>query len=89
MGKDSGCDFIRIGQNFVDMRKCSTLTFYKADDGYVAAQVIMSEGKALHIPIRDRCEFSHALMQMEQRMGSPDMTLGNMNKFMDDIEKGD
>ncbi len=78
--------FIRAGQSFVDIKQTIGFSFIDDPGGYLIVQFVYDTGRALNATLRNRNEFIHLLLEIDNFIDDK-QALMNIYEFIDDIEK--
>ena len=78
--------FIRAGQSFVDIKQTIGFSFIDDPTGYIIVQFVYDTGRALNAILRDRNDFIHLMMEIDNFIDDK-QALTNMLAFIDDIER--
>ena len=78
--------FINVGDSMVDLKSAVGYSFSNDPKGYLFVYFVYFGGTVLTATLVNRDEFCHFMLQMEQFVDRPDITLPNIQNFIDKIE---
>ena len=78
--------FINVGDSMVDLKSAVGYSFSNDPKGYLFVHFVYFGGTIMTATLANRDEFCHFMLQMEQFVDRPDITLPNIQNFIDKIE---
>ena len=78
--------FISVGDSMVDLKSAVGYSFGNDPKGYLFVYFVYFGGTIMTATLANRDEFCHFMLQMEQFVDRPDITLPNIQNFIDKIE---
>ena len=78
--------FINVGDSMVDLKSAVGYSFANDPKGYLFVYFVYFGGTIMTAILANREEFYHFMLQMEQFVDRPDITLPNIQNFIDKIE---
>ena len=78
--------FISVGDSMVDLKSAVGYSFANDPKGYLFVYFVYFGGTIMTATLANRDEFCHFMLQMEQFVDRPDITLPNIQNFIDKIE---
>ena len=78
--------FISVGDSMVDLKSAVGYSFANDPKGYLFVYFVYFGGTIMTATLANRDEFCHVMLQMEQFVDRPDITLPNIQNFIDKIE---
>ena len=78
--------FISVGDSMVDLKSAVGYSFANDPKGYLFVHFVYFGGTIMTATLANRDEFCHFMLQMEQFVDRPDVTLPSIQKFIDKIE---
>ena len=78
--------FINVGDSMVDLKSAVGYSFSNVPKGYLFVHFVYFGGTIMTATLANRDEFCHFMLQMEQFVDRPDITLPNIQNFIDKIE---
>ena len=78
--------FINVGDSMVDLKSAVGYSFANDPKGYLFVHFVYFGGTIMTATLANRDEFCHFMLQMEQFVDRPDITLPNIQNFIDKIE---
>ena len=78
--------FINVGDSMVDLKSAVGYSFANDPKGYLFVYFVYFGGTIMTAILANRDEFYHFMLQMEQFVDRPDITLPNIQNFIDKIE---
>ena len=78
--------FINVGDSMVDLKSAVGYSFSNDPKGYLFVHFVYFGGTIMTATLANRDEFCHFMLQMEQFVDRPDVTLPNIQNFIDKIE---
>ena len=78
--------FINVGDSMVDLKSAVGYSFANDPKGYLFVYFVYFGGTIMTATLANRDEFCHFMLQMEQFVDRPDITLPNIQNFIDKIE---
>ena len=78
--------FISVGDSMVDLKSAVGYSFANDPKGYLFVYFVYFGGTIMTATLANRDEFCHFMLQMEQFVDRPDVTLPNIQNFIDKIE---
>ena len=78
--------FINVGDSMVDLKSAVGYSFANDPKGYLFVYFVYFGGTIMTATLANRDEFYHFMLQMEQFVDRPDITLPNIQNFIDKIE---
>ena len=78
--------FINVGDSMVDLKSAVGYSFSNNSKGYLFVHFVYFGGTIMTATLANRDEFCHFMLQMEQFVDRPDITLPNIQNFIDKIE---
>ena len=78
--------FINVGDSMVDLKSAVGYSFANDPKGYLFVHFIYFGGTIMTATLANRDEFCHFMLQMEQFVDRPDITLPNIQNFINKIE---
>ena len=78
--------FISVGDSMVDLKSAVGYSFANDPKGYLFVYFVYFGGTIMTATLANRDEFCHFMLQMEQFVDRPDVTLPSIQNFIDKIE---
>ena len=78
--------FINVGDSMIDLKSAVGYSFANDPKGYLFVYFVYFGGTIMTATLANRDEFCHFMLQMEQFVDRPDITLPNIQNFIDKIE---
>ena len=78
--------FINVGDSMVDLKSAVGYSFSNDPKGYLFVHFVYFGGTIFTATLANRDEFCHFMLQMEQFVDRPDITLPNIQNFINKIE---
>ena len=78
--------FINVGDSMVDLKSAVGYSFANDPKGYLFVYFVYFGGTIMTAILANRDEFCHFMLQMEQFVDRPDVTLPSIQNFIDKIE---
>ena len=78
--------FINVGDSMIDLKSAVGYSFANDPKGYLFVHFVYFGGTIMTATLANRDEFCHFMLQMEQFVDRPDITLPNIQNFIDKIE---
>ena len=78
--------FINVGDSMVDLKSAVGYSFANDPKGYLFVYFVYFGGTIMTATLANRDEFCHFMLQMEQFVDRPDITLPSIQNFIDKIE---
>ena len=78
--------FISVGDSMIDLKSAVGYSFANDPKGYLFVYFVYFGGTIMTATLANRDEFCHFMLQMEQFVDRPDVTLPSIQKFIDKIE---
>ena len=78
--------FINVGDSMVDLKSAVGYSFANDPKGYLFVYFVYFGGTIMTAILANRDEFYHFMLQMEQFVDRPDITLPSIQNFIDKIE---
>ena len=78
--------FINVGDSMVDLKSAVGYSFTNDPKGYLFVHFVYFGGTIMTATLANRDEFCHFMLQMEQFVDRPDVTLPSIQNFIDKIE---
>ena len=78
--------FINVGDSMVDLKSAVGYSFANDPKGYLFVYFVYFGGTIMTAILANRDEFYHFMLQMEQFVDRPDITLPSIQKFINKIE---
>ena len=78
--------FISVGDSMVDLKSAVGYSFANDPKGYLFVYFVYFGGTIMTATLANRDEFCHFMLQMEQFVDRPDITLPSIQNFIDKIE---
>ena len=78
--------FINVGDSMVDLKSAVGYSFANDPKGYLFVYFVYFGGTIMTATLANRDEFCHFMLQMEQFVDRPDVTLPSIQNFIDKIE---
>ena len=78
--------FINVGDSMVDLKSAVGYSFSNDPKGYLFVHFVYFGGTIMTAILANRDEFYHFMLQMEQFVDRPDITLPNIQNFINKIE---
>lgn len=78
--------FINVGDSMVDLKSAVGYSFANDPKGYLFVHFVYFGGTIFTATLANRDEFCHFMLQMEQFVDRPDITLPNIQNFINKIE---
>ena len=78
--------FINVGDSMIDLKSAVGYSFANDPKGYLFVYFVYFGGTVLTATLVNRDEFCHFMLQMEQFVDRPDVTLPSIQNFIDKIE---
>ena len=78
--------FINVGDSMVDLKSAVGYSFSNDPKGYLFVHFVYFGGTIFTAILANRDEFCHFMLQMEQFVDRPDVTLPNIQNFINKIE---
>ena len=78
--------FISVGDSMVDLKSAVGYSFANDPKGYLFVYFVYFGGTIMPATLANRDEFCHFMLQMEQFVDRPDVTLPSIQNFIDKIE---
>ena len=78
--------FINVGDSMVDLKSAVGYSFANDPKGYLFVYFVYFGGTIMTAILANRDEFYHFMLQMEQFVDRPDVTLPSIQNFIDKIE---
>ena len=78
--------FINVGDSMVDLKSAVGYSFSNNPKGYLFVHFVYFGGTIMTATLANRDEFCHFMLQMEQFVDRPDITLPNIQNFINKIE---
>ena len=78
--------FINVGDSMIDLKSAVGYSFANDPKGYLFVYFVYFGGTIMTAILANRDEFYHFMLQMEQFVDRPDITLPNIQNFIDKIE---
>ena len=78
--------FINVGDSMMDFKSAVGYSFANDPKGYLFVYFVYFGGTIMTATLANRDEFCHFMLQMEQFVDRPDVTLPSIQNFIDKIE---
>ena len=78
--------FINVGDSMNDLKSAVGYSFANDPKGYLFVYFVYFGGTIMTAILANRDEFYHFMLQMEQFVDRPDITLPSIQNFIDKIE---
>ena len=78
--------FINVGDSMVDLKSAVGYSFSNDPKGYLFVHFVYFGGTIMTATLANRDEFCHFMLQMEQFVDRPDITLPSIQNFINKIE---
>ena len=78
--------FINVGDSMIDLKSAVGYSFANDPKGYLFVYFVYFGGTIMTAILANRDEFYHFMLQMEQFVDRPDITLPSIQNFIDKIE---
>ena len=78
--------FINVGDSMVDLKSAVGYSFANDPKGYLFVYFVYFGGTIMTAILANREEFYHFMLQMEQFVDRPDITLPSIQNFINKIE---
>ena len=78
--------FINVGDSMIDLKSAVGYSFANDPKGYLFVHFVYFGGTIMTATLANRDEFCHFMLQMEQFVDRPDVTLPSIQNFIDKIE---
>ena len=78
--------FISVGDSMVDLKSAVGYSFANDPKGYLFVHFVYFGGTIMTAILANRDEFYHFMLQMEQFVDRPDITLPSIQNFINKIE---
>ena len=78
--------FINVGDSMVDLKSAVGYSFANDPKGYLFVYFVYFGGTIMTAILANREEFYHFMLQMEQFVDRPDVTLPSIQNFINKIE---
>ena len=78
--------FINVGDSMVDLKSAVGYSFANDPKGYLFVYFVYFGGTIMTATLANRDEFCHFMLQMEQFVDRPDITLPSIQNFINKIE---
>ena len=78
--------FINVGDSMVDLKSAVGYSFANDPKGYLFVHFVYFGGTIFTATLANRDEFCHFMLQIEQFVDRPDITLPNIQNFINKIE---
>ena len=78
--------FINVGDSMVDLKSAVGYSFANDPKGYLFVYFVYFGGTIMTATLANRDEFCHFMLQMEQFVDRPDVTLPSIQNFINKIE---
>ena len=78
--------FINVGDSMIDLKSAVGYSFANDPKGYLFVYFVYFGGTIMTAILANRDEFCHFMLQMEQFVDRPDVTLPSIQNFIDKIE---
>ena len=78
--------FINVGDSMVDLKSAVGYSFSNNPKGYLFVYFVYFGGTIMTAILANREDFYHFMLQMEQFVDRPDITLPSIQNFIDKIE---
>ena len=78
--------FINVGDSMIDLKSAVGYSFANDPKGYLFVYFVYFGGTIMTATLANRDEFCHFMLQMEQFVDRPDVTLPSIQNFIDKIE---
>ena len=78
--------FINVGDSMVDLKSAVGYSFANDLKGYLFVYFVYFGGTIMTAILANRDEFYHFMLQMEQSVDRPDITLPSIQNFINKIE---
>ena len=78
--------FINVGDSMIDLKSAVGYSFANDPKGYLFVYFVYFGGTIMTATLANRDEFCHFMLQMEQFVDRPDITLPNIQNFISKIE---
>ena len=78
--------FISVGDSMVDLKSAVGYSFANDPKGYLFVYFVYFGGTIMTAILANREEFYHFMLQMEQFVDRPDVTLPSIQNFINKIE---
>ena len=78
--------FINVGDSMIDLKSAVGYSFANDPKGYLFVYFVYFGGTIMTATLANRDEFCHFMLQMEQLVDIPDITLPNIQNCIDKIE---
>ena len=78
--------FINVGDSMVDLKSAVGYSFANDPKGYLFVYFVYFGGTIMTAILANRDEFYHFMLQMEQFVDRPDVTLPSIQNFINKIE---
>ena len=78
--------FINVGDSMVDLKSAVGYSFANDPKGYLFVHFVYFGGTIFTATLANRDEFCHFMLQMEQFVDRPDVTLPSIQNFINKIE---
>lgn len=78
--------FINVGDSMVDLKSAVGYSFSNDPKGYLFVHFVYFGGTIMTATLANRDEFCHFMLQMEQFVDRLDITLPNIQNFINKIE---
>ena len=78
--------FINVGDSMIDLKSAVGYSFANDPKGYLFVYFVYFGGTIMTAILANRDEFYHFMLQMEQFVDRPDITLPSIQNFINKIE---
>ena len=78
--------FINVGDSMIDLKSAVGYSFANDPKGYLFVYFVYFGGTIMTAILANRDEFYHFMLQMEQFIDRPDVTLPSIQNFINKIE---
>ena len=78
--------FINVGDSMIDLKSAVGYSFANDPKGYLFVHFVYFGGTIFTATLANRDEFCHFMLQMEQFVDRPDVTLPSIQNFINKIE---
>ena len=78
--------FINVGDSMIDLKSAVGYSFANDPKGYLFVYFVYFGGTIMTATLANRDEFCHFMLQMEQFVDRPDVTLPSIQNFINKIE---
>ena len=78
--------FINVGDSMIDLKSAVGYSFANDPKGYLFVYFVYFGGTIMTATLANRDEFCHFMLQMEQFVDRPDITLPSIQNFINKIE---